>query len=87
MSEEQGRVDSSCRIITALTIPEEKWESISMDFIARLPTMQGKDCIYVVVDRLTKYAHFFAIPTKYSTSQVVELFFKEVFQLHELLRT
>jgi hypothetical protein len=55
-----------------------------MDFITGLPTVQGKDCIYVVVDRLTKYAHFFAIPTRYSASQVAELFFREVFRLHGL---
>ena len=55
-----------------------------MDFITGLPTVQGKDCIYVVVDRLTKYVHFFTIPTKYSASQVAELFFREIFQLHRL---
>jgi hypothetical protein len=44
-----------------LPIPERKWESISMDFVTGLPKVQGKDYIYVVVDRLTKYAHFFSI--------------------------
>eukprot|EP00253_Pinus_taeda_P036260 PITA_36260 len=58
-----------------------------MDFITRLPSVHGKDCIYVVVDRLTKYAHFFAIPTQYTTSQVTKLFFREVFHLHELPKT
>jgi hypothetical protein len=38
---------------------EQKWKSISMDFITGLPKAQGKDCIFVVVDRLTKFAHFF----------------------------
>jgi hypothetical protein len=41
-----------------------------MDFITGLPKVQGKDCIYVVVDRLTKFAHFYAIPTKYNVVQV-----------------
>ena len=50
-----------------------------MDFITRLPMVQGCDCIYMVVDRLMKCAHFFAIPNKYTTSQVAELFFKEIF--------
>jgi hypothetical protein len=66
-------------LLQPLPIPEQKWESISMDFITRLPQVQGKDCIYVVVDRLTNYAHFFAIPSRYSTTQVAELFFREVF--------
>jgi hypothetical protein len=55
-----------------------------MDFITGLPKVQGKDCIYVVVDRLTKFAHFYAILTEYSIVQVVELFFREVFKLHGL---
>ena len=46
-----------------LPIPEHKWESISMDFITGFPKAQGKDCIFVVVDRLMKFAHFFAIAT------------------------
>jgi hypothetical protein len=48
-------------LLQPLPIPEQKWESISMDFITGFPKVQGRDCIYVVVDRLTKFAHFFAI--------------------------
>ena len=48
-------------LLQPLPILKHKWESISMDFITRLPMTQGKDCIFVVVDRLTKFAHFFAI--------------------------
>jgi hypothetical protein len=55
-----------------------------MDFITGLPKVQGKDCIYVVVDRLTKFSHFYAIPTEYNTVQVAEIFFREVFKLHGL---
>jgi hypothetical protein len=57
-----------------------------MDFITRLPKVQGKDCIYVVVDRLTKYTHLFAISSNYKTPRVAELFFREIFRLHELTR-
>jgi transposase InsO family protein len=57
-----------------------------MDFITGLPRVQGRDCIFVVVDRLTKFAHFFSIPTYYKAIQVVELFFREVFRLHGLPR-
>lgn len=44
-----------------LPIPEQKWESISIDFIIGFPKTQGKDCIFFFVDLLTKFAHFFAI--------------------------
>jgi hypothetical protein len=40
-----------------------------------------------VVDRLTKFAHFFAIPSDYSAAQVAELFFREIFRLHGLPKT
>ncbi len=58
-----------------------------MDFITGLPKVQGRDCIYVVVDRFTKFAHFFAIPSDYLATQVAELFFREIFQLHGLPKT
>ena len=74
-------------LLQPLPIPEHKWESISMDFITGFPRAQGKDCIFVVVDRLTKFAHFFSIATNFSAPQVVELFFREVFRLHGLPKT
>ena len=55
-----------------------------MDFITGLPKVQGRDCLYVVVGRLTKFAHFFAISLDYSTSQVADLFFRKVFKLYGL---
>ena len=58
-----------------------------MDFITGLPMVQGKDCIFVLVDPLTKYAHFFAISAHYTAPQVAELFFREVFKLHGLPKT
>ena len=74
-------------LLQPLPIPESKWESISMDFITRLPKVRGRGCLYVVVDRLTKFAHFFAISSKYSAAKVAELFFREVFRLHGLPKT
>jgi hypothetical protein len=50
-------------LLKPLEIPEWKWEHITMDFVVGLPhTPRGKDAIWVVVDRLTKSAHF--IPMK-----------------------
>ena len=67
---QQGGDEPSSRVVAASSIPERKWESISMDFITGLPAVQGKDCIFVVVDWLTKYAHFFAISARYTIAQV-----------------
>ena len=74
-------------LLHPLLIPEQKWESISMDFITGLPKVQGRDCLYVVVDRLTKFVHFFSISSDYLAAQVAKLFFREVFRLHGLPKT
>ena len=71
-------------LLQPLPISNRKWESISMDFITGLPRVQGRDCIYEVVDWLTKFAHFFAIPSTYIIAQVADLFFREIFRLHGL---
>jgi hypothetical protein len=55
-----------------------------MDFITGLPKAHDNDCIFVVVDCLTKFAHFFSISMDFSASQVTYLFFREVFRLHGL---
>ena len=80
---QQNKVDHThlAGLLHPFPIPEQKWESISMDFITCLPKVLGKDCIFVVVDRLTKFSHFFFITTSFATAQVVELFFMEFFIL------
>ncbi|KAJ0955698.1 putative nucleotidyltransferase, Ribonuclease H [Helianthus annuus] len=60
-------------------IPVWKWEQISMDFITKLPrTPRGHDMIWVIVDRLTKYAHFLPIREKDSTGKLAEIYLKEI---------
>lgn len=58
-----------------------------MEFMTRLPLVQGKYYIYVVVDRHMKFSHFFVIKSKYSVLHVAKLFFREVFRLHGLPKT
>ncbi|GJR77570.1 putative reverse transcriptase domain-containing protein [Tanacetum coccineum] len=64
-------------------IPTWKWERITMDFVTKLPkTSSGHDTIWVIVDRLTKSAHF--IPTKvtYSMETLTRLYIKEIVSQH-----
>ena len=66
-----------------LKIPEWKWEEIGMDFITGLPrTQKGYDAIWVIVDRLTKVAHFIPVKTTYKGSQLVELYMSRIMSLH-----
>ncbi|GJY43347.1 putative reverse transcriptase domain-containing protein [Tanacetum coccineum] len=55
-------------------IPEWKWEKIAMDFITKLPrSSSGHDAIWVIVDRLTKLAHFLAIQKDYSMEKLARV--------------
>lgn len=61
-------------LLQPLPIPQQIWEGVSMDFITHLPQFQGFTCIFVMVDRLSKAAHFGALPTNYTASKVAQLF-------------
>ncbi|KAJ0714948.1 putative nucleotidyltransferase, Ribonuclease H [Helianthus annuus] len=64
-------------------IPVWKWEQISMDFITKLPrTPRGHDMIWVIVDRLTKSAHFLPIREKDSTGKLAEIYLREIVARH-----
>ncbi|GKE14850.1 putative reverse transcriptase domain-containing protein [Tanacetum coccineum] len=60
-------------------IPVWTWERITMDFIVRLPrTPSGYDSIWVIVDRLTKSAHFLPVKTTDSMEKLNQLYLKEI---------
>ncbi|GJZ62243.1 putative reverse transcriptase domain-containing protein [Tanacetum coccineum] len=62
-----------------LEIPKCKWKNITMDFITRLPrTSSGHDAIWVIVDRLTKSAHFLAIHEDFKTERLASLYIDEI---------
>ena len=66
-----------------LDIPLWKWEDITMDFITKLPrTARGVDSIWVIVDRLTKSAHFIPIPESISAEKLADIYIREIVARH-----
>ncbi|WVZ97506.1 hypothetical protein U9M48_043033 [Paspalum notatum var. saurae] len=60
-----------------------KWEKITMDFIVGLPcSPKGNDSIWVIVDRLTKSAHFISVKANYNASRLAELYIQNILRLH-----
>jgi hypothetical protein len=56
-------------LLQPLAIPQWKWDDINMDFVVGLPrTQKGNDSIWVIVDRLTKVAHFLLVKNKFKLS-------------------
>jgi hypothetical protein len=66
---------------------KKRWEDISMDFIEGLPVSKGKSTTFVVVYRLSKYAHFMAINHPYTAVSIAQVFFENIFKLHGMPRS
>jgi hypothetical protein len=74
--------------LQSLPIPTWKWEDISMDFIVGLPrTTKGYDSIWVIVDRLTKIAHFLPVKTDHPVAIYAQLYFSRILSLHGVPNT
>ncbi|WJX94652.1 hypothetical protein P8452_76049 [Trifolium repens] len=70
-------------MLQSLDIPEWKWDSISMDFITGLPKTRRKhDSIWVIVDRLTKSAHFLPVRTTDTAAKLTDIYIAEIVRLH-----
>jgi hypothetical protein len=73
-------------LLEPLSIPKAKWSEISMDFVEGLPKSKGKDVILVVVDRLTKYAHFLPLSHPYTVQKVAQATLAEKEQMISVLQ-
>jgi len=70
-------------LLKPLVISMWKWDQISMDFVVGLPKVtSGQDAIWVIVDRLTKSAHFLPIKNTDSMEKLADLYVREVVRLH-----
>ncbi|GJY78465.1 putative reverse transcriptase domain-containing protein [Tanacetum coccineum] len=82
-----SKVKAECQKPSGLLIQQEiptwKWERITMDFVTKLPkTSNGHDTIWVIVDRLTKLAHFIPTGETYSIKTLTRLYIKEIVSRH-----
>ena len=70
-------------LLQPLEIAERKWEHITMDFVTHLPrTSRKHDAIWVIVDRLTKSAHFLAVRMTFTLEGLCRLYIREIVRLH-----
>jgi hypothetical protein len=75
-------------LLQPLSIPDWKWDDINMDFIVGLPLTARKfDSIWVLVDQLTKSAHFIPVHTKYRVETYAEIYIAHVLCLHGVPKT
>jgi hypothetical protein len=74
-------------LLQHLSIPDWKWDDISMDFIVGLPLTAHKfDLICVIVDRLNKSAHFIPVHTNYRVEKYAEIYIACMLCLHRVLK-
>ena len=81
---QQNKVETikTSGLLQPLSIPSQRWEEASMDFIIGFPKSEGKSVIMVVFDRLTKYAHFYALSHTCKASTVSTTFTETSQKLH-----
>lgn len=71
-------------LLQSLSTPNKVWEEISMDFIDGLPSSKGFTTIWVMVDRLSKFAYFIPLAHPYTAQKLAQIYTREVYKIHGL---
>jgi hypothetical protein len=76
-------------LLQPLSIPKWKWEVVTMDFINKLPKTNSEhdSTMVVVVDKLTKVAHFIPIKLTHKEANIVDIYLREIPLLHGIPKT
>ncbi|KAG8489151.1 hypothetical protein CXB51_017187 [Gossypium anomalum] len=70
-------------LLQPVLVPEWKWDRVTIDFVTGLPfTPRKKDAVWVVIDKLTKSAHFIPVRMDFSLDKLAELYISEIVRLH-----
>jgi transposase InsO family protein len=71
-------------LLQPLPVPNYAWEVVSMDFVEGFPKSGRYDVVMVVVDKLSRFAHFIPISHPYTAASIARLFLDNIFKLHSM---
>lgn len=74
-------------LLEPLPVPEHVWHTVTMDFVEGLPKSAGFNCILVVVDKLSRYAHFIPLAHPFTALNVAQAYMVNIYRLHGLPAT
>ena len=69
-------------LLEPLPVPKQFWQMLTMDFVEGLPRSGRYNCILVVVDKLSRYAHFLGLQHPFTVSSVISVFMDNIHKLH-----
>ena len=71
-------------LLQTMPTPPVPWHTLSLDFITGLPISQGKSCVLVVIDYLSKMGHFIALKALPTAKEMAQIFLDHIVRLHGL---
>jgi hypothetical protein len=71
-------------LLEPLPIPSAAWQTVTMDFLEGLPPSGSANCVMVVVDMFTRFAHFIPLSHPFTAAKVAAAYLNNVFKLHSM---